>query len=269
MAKVNIIRWDDTNLLPELLSEADTAMVNHIDITGSVGTLTIGSGSATEIVLGHSAATYVFVSSSFSASADFTASAGADIYPLLHVTGAIDIPGQTSFSLDGTAVTTENFTAPNLDILFNGSNADSLHTHTASATDLTGSVLADVHFFHTFTTTAVISGSEVVYITSNPDTVDLADSDAVSTSRIIGIATGSTATIYTSGSEVPVQTIYGDHHHDFTGLTPGAVYYLDTTPGQITTSPPVGSGRTVVQVGIATTSTSLLFQPAIRVRSLA
>lgn len=267
MAKVNIVRWDEANLLPQLLSEADTAMINHIDVTGSAGTLTIGDTDATEIVLGNST-NLVLVSASLSATADFTASAGADIYPILHVTGAVDLPGQTSFSLDGVAITTENLTAPNLDTLLNGSNADALHVHSLAVTDLSGSTLKDVHLVHTFTTQTVMSGTDVVYMTSDPDTVALADSDTVTTSRLIGLVTGSTAVVYVSGASVPVQTVYGDHHHDFSGLTPGAVYYLDTTPGQITTTPAPGGGRTIVQVGIATTATDLLYQPDIVVRGL-
>jgi hypothetical protein len=243
-------------------------MINHIDVTGSSGNLTLGSGSATLVILG-SATNTVLVSASLSATADFTASAGADIFPILHVTGTVDLPGQTSFLLDGTALTTENFTAPNVDTLLNGSNADALHVHAITAADLTGSVLTDVHLQHTFTTQTVVSGTEIVYMTGDADTVALADSDAVSTGRLIGIATGSTAVIYESGSAVAVQTMYGDHAHNYTGLTPGAVYYLDSTPGQITTTPSTGGGRMVAQVGIATNSTSLLFQPDIVVRGLA
>lgn len=268
MAKVNIVRWDDTNLLPQLLSEADTAMINHIDVTGSSGNLTLGSGSATLVVLG-SANNTVLVSASLSATADFTASAGALIRPILKVTGTVDLPGQTSFSLDGVAVTSENWTAASIDNLVNGSNADALHTHVASATDLSGSELKDVVDCHTFTTQAVISGTEVVYMTSDADTVALTDSDAVGTSRLVGIASGSTAVIYTSGSALCVHTTYGEVIGAFTGLTPGAVYYLDTTPGQITTSPAPGGGRTITQVGIASTSTALIFQPDIVVRGLA
>lgn len=268
MAKVNIVRWDETNLLPQLLSEADTAMINHIDVTGSSGNLTIGSGSATEIILGNVGNT-VLVSASLSATADFTASAGADIYPILHVTGAVDIPGQTSFSLDGVAVTSENWTAGNIDILVNGSNADGLHSHDISAGDLTGSVATDILVCYKFTTQTVISGTEVVYMTSDADTVDLTDSDAVSSSRLIGIASGSAAVIATSGSNLCVYTVYGTVVPDFSGLTPGAVYYMDTTPGQITTTPATGGGRTVTQVGVASTDSALIFQPDIVVRGLA
>src|SRR3990172_5424199 len=64
MAKVNIIRWDDLNVLSKLLDKDDVAMVNHIDITGSSGDLTIGSGSATNVVLGNSGNTLILSGSS-------------------------------------------------------------------------------------------------------------------------------------------------------------------------------------------------------------
>ena len=46
-----------------------------------------------------------------------------------------------------------------------------------------------------------------------------------------------------------------------TGLTPGARYYLSTTAGAITTTPPSTSGNVVQYVGVATSTTSLFFAP--------
>jgi hypothetical protein len=43
------------------------------------------------------------------------------------------------------------------------------------------------------------------------------------------------------------------------GLTVGARYYLSTTPGSITTSPPVAAGNLQQSVGIAVSATSLVF----------
>ena len=269
MAKVNIVRWDATDLVPQLLSEADTAMINHIDVTGSSGVLTLGSGSATEIVLGN-AGNSVFVSSSLEALADLTASAGAFVDVLLKVTGTIDVPGQQSFLVDGTAISTDQFTAPNIDILFNGSNADALHVHSLTAGDLSSSLITDGDFAHTFTTLSEISGTEVVYLDQGDNVIALADSDSILTSRrIVGIASGTTSEVYVSGNDVPVFTIYGDRFAGFTGLTPAAIYYLDTTPGQITTTPLAQGGRAIVKVGVACSDTELMWQPEFRVRGLA
>lgn len=45
------------------------------------------------------------------------------------------------------------------------------------------------------------------------------------------------------------------------GLTPGATYYLHTTPGQITPTPPSGAGNLVQKVGVAVSATELFFFP--------
>ena len=258
MGKVNIIRWDETNFLPKLLDENDIALVNAIDTTGSIGVLSIGSGSATQIILGK-IGTSVIISGSSLAKADFTASAG------LKVTASVDLPGQQSFRLDGIAITTNNFTAVNLSRLFNGSNVDDLHTHTISV--LSSSLLLNPDIVHEIPVVAGgLTGSQVVYI--NAGSVDLADADTASTSRVIGIASGSTTVTYNSGSTAKIYTIYGDIFDGFTGLSAGNVYYLSTTPGAITTTPAVGGGRAVVQVGIARSSTELIFQPNIIVRGV-
>jgi hypothetical protein len=46
------------------------------------------------------------------------------------------------------------------------------------------------------------------------------------------------------------------------GLTPGATYYLSTTPGLITVTAPSGSGNLVQQVGKALSATELKFWPS-------
>jgi len=42
---------------------------------------------------------------------------------------ALDVPSGTAFRIGGVALTTGNWTAPNVDTLLDGSNADALHTH--------------------------------------------------------------------------------------------------------------------------------------------
>lgn len=49
------------------------------------------------------------------------------------------------------------------------------------------------------------------------------------------------------------------------GLTPGATYYLDTTGGAITDTPPSASGNLVQEVGLAVSATELLFNPKVGV----
>jgi hypothetical protein len=269
MAKVHMIRWDETNIVPQLFSSAnDTAIIEAIDVSGAAGDISIGGTDATSVSLG-SATGEVLLSGSAEAIADFTASAGAEVQ------GMVNLPSGSNFYLDGTAVDA-NFTAPNLSTLVNGSNADALHVHTLSISSgsLTSSLLIDPDLVHTYVVGGAIgnavSGTEVVYLDgTGANKIDLADRDAVGSSRIIGIVSGSTTDTYTSGTNVPVFTFYGDRFDGFTGLTTGAVYYLDSTPGAMTTTPGLPSGGNMaVQVGIAASSTELILQPDIIVRGL-
>ncbi|HEY5411103.1 MAG TPA: phage tail protein [Caulobacteraceae bacterium] len=65
------------------------------------------------------------------------------------------------------------------------------------------------------------------------------------------VLSGANGLIFTSGA-----TITG-----LAGLTPGATYYLDTSAGGITPTPPAVTGEGVQVVGTALDATSLLFQP--------
>ena len=62
------------------------------------------------------------------------------------------------------------------------------------------------------------------------------------------VTSGNTATVYTTGSNTGVS-----------GLTVGAIYYLDTTAGGVTSTAPSGSGNVAQQVGAAVGATELTF----------
>lgn len=70
---------------------------------------------------------------------------------------------------------------------------------------------------------------------------------------LASVAMGGAAIVYGPGA---VDTA-------LSGLTAGARYYLDTSPGQITTTAPntEGSGNVVQEVGVALSATSLAFSP--------
>ncbi len=61
---------------------------------------------------------------------------------------------------------------------------------------------------------------------------------------------GASATVYFVGV-----------NRDLSGLTLGADYYLSTTPGAVTTTPPSASGNLVQRVGQALSPTALAFAP--------
>jgi hypothetical protein len=65
-------------------------------------------------------------------------------------------------------------------------------------------------------------------------------------------------------------TVYFDEANTaVTGLTPGATYYLSTTPGGVTTTPPAtnGSGQIIQELGFASSATNIhvnIQEPIIR-----
>jgi hypothetical protein len=58
-------------------------------------------------------------------------------------------------------------------------------------------------------------------------------------------------------------TWYGPAQLDtaVSGLTPGTTYFLDTTPGGVTTTPPASAGNLIQKVGFAKSATALMFDP--------
>lgn len=90
---------------------------------------------------------------------------------------------------------------------------------------------------------ASVSNGEVVRWDSGNSRFDEAVADGTSNNRAVGIADVTNSKVYLYG-ECPL----------FSGLTPGARYYLDaSTPGAITTTAPTGA----VMVGIAKSATTL------------
>jgi hypothetical protein len=63
-----------------------------------------------------------------------------------------------------------------------------------------------------------------------------------------------------SGAQAPVG-FDGHVISGLSGLTPGTTYWLDTTGGAITATPPSGDGNGVQEIGVALSATTLLFHP--------
>jgi hypothetical protein len=66
------------------------------------------------------------------------------------------------------------------------------------------------------------------------------------------VAQGQTAAVYTD---------VGSVNAECTGLTPGALHWLSTVAGALTTTPPTAAGALVQVVGRAVSATSLIFRP--------
>jgi hypothetical protein len=122
-------------------------------------------------------------------------------------------------------------------------------------------VLEGYHAPCTDHTLDVLAGETVhagapAYIVSN-NTVNLASATGLVTSRVVGLITQ----VASVNEATIVQTDGSVILSDWTAvigaatLTPGSVYFLSTTSGQMSTTPPTGDGDVVVTMGTAVTTT--------------
>lgn len=101
-----------------------------------------------------------------------------------------------------------------------------------------------------------------VYV-SAAGTVDKASAGAVGTTRVLGlvkapsIATTATGLIQTDGTLTALTTDWDVIAGTSGGLTPGAMYFLSATAGEITATPPASAGQYVMSLGLALSSTEL------------
>lgn len=106
------------------------------------------------------------------------------------------------------------------------------------------------------TASEALTAGNIVNIWNDTGTAKARKADATATGKravgfvLANVSSDNPATVYFEG------TITG-----LTSLTPGATYFLDTTAGGITTSPPTGSGNVVQVVGVAISDTELSFEP--------
>jgi hypothetical protein len=91
---------------------------------------------------------------------------------------------------------------------------------------------------------------DALYI-SAADNVSKASASAAGTAQLIGFAKAAAA------DAASVTVVSEGVLSGFSGLTPGARYYLSTTAGTITPTIPSGTGNTVVQAGYAKSATAL------------
>lgn len=109
----------------DVTGAALTVDANGIDCGGGIdlnGTLSFDGVAASIIDTSGNNALSINVGTS-------TLTTTAGLVDLRTSTTALDVPSGTAFRIGGVALTTANFTAPNIDTLLNGSNADALHTH--------------------------------------------------------------------------------------------------------------------------------------------
>ena len=106
----------------------------------------------------------------------------------------------------------------------------------------------------TFVATGAIAAGDIINIMAD-GTVQKADAG---TNNFEGWGFAPSAITDTSTGNILFDgTISG-----LSGLTPGAIYYMDaSTPGGITLTAPSGSGEIIQKIGRATSATTLSFEP--------
>lgn len=115
-----------------------------------------------------------------------------------------------------------------------------------------GDAATDNAYIEDFSCDASISVRDIVFVSGN-NTVSLANSAEISTSLAIGFVankkTSTTCDVLISGEL-----------DGFSGLTPGLEYFLsDVTPGGLSLAAELGFAKTSISVGVARTSTKLIF----------
>lgn len=180
-----------------------------------------------------------------------TLSATADLVDLRTNVKLLDIPAgsaalATGLSIGGTKITTANFTAPNVDILLNGSNADALHTH--AAVDAGQVVVSGL--------TLTVSTQYYCYYVSGNNAATYTDASATGTFLTATFAgvhdTASADGTLVNAGKVEVQLVAG-----LVGPNPPApaagrpVFLSPASVGRLTTGIPTsGSNEYMTRVGI-------------------
>jgi hypothetical protein len=101
-----------------------------------------------------------------------------------------------------------------------------------------------------------LSAGNFVNVYSNAGTANVRKADATAAGKeahgfvLAAVASSGTATVYFEGTNTGV-----------TGLTPG-VQFLATTAGTSSVTAPSGSGNMVQRLGVATSATSMNFEPS-------
>lgn len=107
------------------------------------------------------------------------------------------------------------------------------------------------------TASVAFAGGEFCNIHSSGGAAKIRKADATDDTKPVsgfvpaGILSGAVGTMVAPGTRLT----------GLAGLTPGATYYLDASPGAITVTPPSGAGNLVQEVGVALSATDLLFNP--------
>ena len=113
---------------------------------------------------------------------------------------------------------------------------------------------------------ADVGAFDLVCISDVTNEVQIADADAVATSKVIGINPSNSAI---SDNSEGIILLHGIVRDDSWGWTTGQTLYLSTTAGDITATAPTGSGDCVVPIGVALEPDMIYFNPTQSIVELA
>lgn len=269
MAQVKLLKLDATTGLPnEFDSSADDITLNSYTVQGG-GPVLSGSGldmnnqdiaDVNDLAFNNPAtgtinatAGNIIIDNLMAKERDnsMTASSGI-LFPLVtDVAGEVDafkIP-----HIAGVPSATPSFSSAAGYMVYDDTN-NNLYIWDGSAWDNLNSVAVANNLDQSFTAGENLTAADVVYI-SAANTVSKAKGDADATRDAIGIATASVS----AAASVDVR-MHGVAT-GFTGLTPGARYYLSAaTAGAVTATPPNSSGKSLVNIGFSKSATSMALQ---------
>jgi len=174
--------------------------------------------------------------------------AGAVLFPLVTDTAAqldsFKIP-----HIAGAPSATPSFSSDAGYLVYDSTNK-SLYAWDGVAWDNLNTVSSASNLDDTYIADEDLDAREVVYI-SAADNVALADATDLTKSQAVGFVISSVLDTAT----VSIRKF--GRMSGFSGLTPGARYYLSATAGAITATIPTGSGNIITQVGYAKSATVL------------
>jgi hypothetical protein len=180
--------------------------------------------------------------------------------------GAFNHPAQNTLLLDSEAEAHNNHGSDPADDTLSLSDALAFNMirprtieHSLGFSDHVHAILDGYHpdpSKYDMTANETILIGQPVYVSAD-NTVNLGDATAITTANVIGLA----LTDATANDSVTVLTEGSVSQADWTAvigaatLTPGATYFLNTTAGQMSTTPPTNDGEVVVTMGTALTTT--------------
>jgi hypothetical protein len=267
MSQVKLLKIDATYGIPlEFDTATDDITLNSYTIQGG-GPVLSGSGldlnnqdisdiknvsfnTSSTATIGVNGTTYIADDWMFQTKENVLTTAGAILFPVItdntNQVDAFRLPALAGVPTASPADGGEGY------LVWDSTN-NALYAWNGSAWDNLNTVTSAEHLDDPYTAGEALVATDAVYI-SAADTVSKAECDVVTSSYLIGFATGA------ANTSDPVTVRKNGYLGGFSTLTAGARYYLSATAGAITATLPTGTGNVIVQAGYAKNTTTLDIQ---------